>query len=302
MTTALLLLGTGCAPTYTDQYTAMEAVCHWDDYTAEIDAEAPWAVWYPTMDYAAFPSEECVDHLLADLGTDVDAFIAADGVDVYQGVNETGRSYQYTRLGGMLAGLRALLTREYGDVQDHAGGLLVSGQYTDAMLEVVRDTDLSQARAAHYNYLTSWIQYTRPVPLEEDADLQADYNRDLMRLTLWAPNQGQGLNAALLMHEARHSEPTASHTACGHESAYTSDHPLGCDETYEGGSIGFSISAMAVTLSAACQPEVWREAGWSNLRQVNEANGPETMLPEWEADLDAVFLEGVPSCQPTHPT
>ena len=292
MTTILLLLGTGCAPTYTDQYTAMEAVCQWDDYTAEIDAEAPWAVWYPTMDYAAFPSEECVDHLLADLGTDVDAFIAADGVDVYQGVNETGRSYQYTRLGGLLAGLRVMLIRDYGDVEDHSDGVFVSTPYIEVLQEVSRDTDLQAVRAAHYNFVTSLVLETTPPTEAGEVSFNARYERATGTMRWGSVPEDPAGALSTLLHEPIHRDETKAHIACSHSSGYNPDleGTRKCDQT-RAGAYGFALAGLEVVRSGACQPGEFRAAAWKDLRMVNSLNTTDGLSADWKEAWDQTFPE-----------
>ncbi|MED5372774.1 MAG: hypothetical protein VX899_17280 [Myxococcota bacterium] len=296
MTTILLLLGTGCAPTYTDQYTAMEAVCHWDDYTAEVDAEAPWAVWYPTMDYAAFPSEECVDHLLADLGTDVDAFIAADGVDVYQGVNETGGTYRYTRLGGLLSGVRALVLADYGEVDEHTEGQFLSETYLATMREVSRDTDQPEARAAHYNYLTSMVWETIPPRVDGDVPFEAKYERGTQTLVWATASERPARAAGILLHEPIHSAEEANHVPCTHPTAYTPD-PAGnyCDEDLEG-AFGFSVAGLEVLVRSSCHSNEFRYAAWLALRMVNNHSAKDGLTPQALEGLDIVFPDEFIDC------
>ncbi|MED5372772.1 MAG: hypothetical protein VX899_17270 [Myxococcota bacterium] len=287
MTTILLLLGTGCAPTYTDQYTAMEAVCHWDDYTAAIDAETPGAIWYPTGDRPAFPSEDCLDHISVDLGIDMDAFVAMDELDPYESVNSAGRGYTSQRLGMLLAGLRLLLLYDLGRVDALEPSPLIADAYLEVVEQAAFETDLQSLRATNYNYLTSLVNHVEPVVLTENTSAYARFERatGTLYLGLRSPTPTEALS--VLLHEPAHVETFRDHVDCTHHSELVPESG-GCDERFDG-AYAFSVSGLLTVSGQSCRPDRFRSAAWSALRRVNEANDLEEMNPAWRQDWDQAF-------------
>lgn len=201
----VLLLGVAaCRPDldYAPRAAPTREVCGWAASTPGVETLDP------TLPLT-YPSEACVDAVLADFSVDTDAFLAADGLDDPYGYVRGDGSMAASRLSFVLGTARALLQLDYGPVADVDADDLTTHAYARTVAEVARETGDDDLGAALYDFAATVIEGV--VPLDEDggrASFEGETRTVVVRDGLdggWAPG-------VVIVHEARHW--WGGHRAC----------------------------------------------------------------------------------------
>lgn len=192
----LLLIALACRSDldYLPHAEDTRAVCGWEggsDETAFLDPDVP----------LTYPSEDCVDQVLADFSVDVDAFLEADGLDDPYGYVRGDGSMDHTRLSFVLGSARGLLQLDYGPMDELEINDLTTRAYVRTLGEVADETGDTDLGAALYDFATTVIQGVDPLDAEGGrASFQGRSRRVVVRDGLsdgWAPG-------VVVVHEARH--------------------------------------------------------------------------------------------------
>jgi hypothetical protein len=301
-----LFLG-ACGPqryeiVYTDQYTAMQAVCRWDEYRALYADRG--ALMEDTgrggdpsiLDY---PSIECVDHVLADLKIDLPAFLQADGLDnPYAAATDEAGLNADGYLSMVLLGIRGLVLLELDRPEAYRGQPLVQPEFIDLLNEVAADSGVERADAAHYNFITSVIQglyvgdppWIEPNPELEDAG--ARYWRPRSVVSLYDVFCcGMAPAHSILLHEASHFDRFNNHVPCEEDSIHYEDGAGRCDSD-ETSIRGIVVSSLAIYQTAFTNQSVRAQistAAYDNLTRINPINSDGELNSEHQKLLDEVF-------------
>ncbi|MBK9644199.1 MAG: hypothetical protein IPO67_03430 [Deltaproteobacteria bacterium] len=301
-----LFLG-ACGPqryeiVYTDQYTAMQAVCRWDEYRALYDDRGALMEDTgrdeegPILDY---PSTACIDHMLGDLKIDLPAFLEADGLeDPYAAATDEAGLNADGYLSTVLLGLRGLVLFELQRPESYRGQPLVQPEFIDLLNEVAEKSGVERAEAPHYNFITSVIQglyvgdppWVEPNPDRFDAGARYWRTHSVMSLyDVFCCGMAPG--HAVLLHEASHFDPDNHHVPCEEDSIYFEVGTGLCDAD-ETGIRGFVVSSMAIYQTAFANQRVRSDlahVAYDNLTRINTINSDGELNGEHQKLHDDVF-------------
>jgi hypothetical protein len=287
---------------FTDQYTAMQAVCRWDEYRSRYAdrgslMEDTGRGGDPTiLDY---PSTECVDHVLADLKIDLPGFLEADGLDdPYAGATGEAGLNADGYLSMVLLGARELVLFELDRPEAYRASPLVQPEFIDLLNEVAEASGVERADAAHYNLVTSVIQglYVGDPPwIEPDAELAAAgarYWRPRSVVSLYAvPCCGMAPAHAVLLHEVSHLDSHKHHVPCDQDSIHYEEGAGRCDSD-ETGVHSFVVSSQAIYQSVFTNESVRAQistVAYDNLTRINTINGSGELNDESQRLHEEVF-------------
>lgn len=192
----LLLLALACRPDLDYQPRAEETreVCGWA-------ADADNTAWLDPYTPLTYPSEDCVDQVLADFSVDADAFLEADGLEDPYGYVRGDGSMDRARLSFVLGSARGLLRLDYGPVDGLEPDELTTRAYVRAVREVADETGDVDLGAALYDFAATVIEGMEPLSEEGGrASFQRGSRTVVVRAGLsdgWAPG-------VVIVHEARH--------------------------------------------------------------------------------------------------
>lgn len=216
---------------YTDQWTPTGEVCDWDTVD---DPRGDMDLWTEPAGEPVYPSEACVDAVLADFHLDTEAFLDIWGIeDLYAGVY--GRSaFDSIALDKVLWSTRLLFAVDLGPVDELHSSSLVHEDYVALVREAAEESGVDTVSAALYNFVTSVV--LRTVTGAELDGLCASFTVETRTLILSGMNCGGGFDwVSMLIHEARHAW-NYEHVEC--------INPYGhawCDEELDGG-YGFALA------------------------------------------------------------
>lgn len=183
-----------CAPG--SRWTQTQAIC--DFQAAPLDVAS-------LASPPGYPSRDCVDAVLDDFGLERDVLLAADGLEHPYALVE-GRTDGQGRIDGLLWAAHALIASDLGHLDD-ARGVWATDAFRTTLGDIRRDTGHGALGPLLYDYATSRIRRTTVEPLDAAAGMRG---RTLLLVDLPVGIAG----AAVLVHEARHSEGL-EHVACG---------------------------------------------------------------------------------------
>lgn len=190
----LFLMSCGRHLDYEPHAAATRAVCGWAASTPgmeRLDADLP----------GTYPSEACVDAVLADFGVATSEFIAEDGLaDPYGYVRGDG-AMSGARISFVLGSARALLNLDYGPVAEVEVGDLVTAEYRDTLAEVADESGAVDLGGALYDFAATVIEET--VPLDE-AGGRASFAADSRTVVVRDGLAGGWCPGVVIVHEARH--------------------------------------------------------------------------------------------------
>ena len=267
----MLLFLIACRPDldYASHAEQARQTCGWE-------AAMPDTAWLDPNAPLTYPSEVCVDRVLADFSVETADFLAADGLDDPYGYVRGDGSLDGARLSFVLGAARGLLTLDFGAVADLEASPQVSADYVRTLGEVSEQTGASDLGAALYDFASTVITSSRP--LDEDGgrgSFQADTRTLVVRDGLregWAPG-------VVLVHEARHYWG-------GHGECSTGEGSCDEDATL---AHGFGLSSMVALYDALPEDAdpAWRayliERIHTQMRHIEtflDEDG--ALLPEWE--------------------
>ncbi|MFM2247266.1 MAG: hypothetical protein RL071_3340 [Pseudomonadota bacterium] len=234
---------------------------------------------------ATLPSRECADAIFDDYNVDVDAFLAADGLDdPYFLVGVTAdtlpRAQRRSRLALVLLNARGLLMTDYGRLGAVEPGALLAPGLADELHAVAEVTGEDEVGLLLYDLTAGVIERVAPGHRE---GARAAFGSE--RRTLWV-TLGTGdpwVIGSLFVHEARHLWD--SHGPCPW------DDQKSCDTDIDG-AYGWGLSAKHLAWRHAEDPELRRMLE-GDVRMLlhhiithNDAEG--ALLPRYQQlDLDA---------------
>lgn len=192
----MLLLLLACRPDldYQARAATTREICGWE-------ASMPGMERLDSRVALTYPSEDCVDAVLDDFSVDTDEFLTLDGLDDPYGYVRGDGGLDGARLSLVLGSARALLTLDYGPVDEVEVGDLVTRDYVSTVREVAAETGDEDLGAALYDFATTVITRVRPVDSEGGrASFQGERRTVVVRQGLgdgWCPG-------VVIVHEARH--------------------------------------------------------------------------------------------------
>lgn len=275
---------------FTDQWSATYERCDWAAHRAELEAlglDANAALdWHVGDQVPLYPSEDCVDAVLADLKIDLESMLAADELDDPYGLTR-GLTHHWTTLGSVLRAARDLFLMDYGPIEELEPTLLVSETYVDTMRSVAANTDSDLHAAALYNFVTSTT--LRMVSGHDRDDCDQPFARfdPRERLLIVCHPAGGGywgstFMTSILVHEARHFE-VRHHVPC----VWDPDLRV-CDDDLDGAH-GFGLAALLERLRRAPdEMEEHRIDGWyfveGRVTHINSMWDEDGKPPPWLYD------------------
>lgn len=192
----MLLLLLACRPDldYVSKAAATREGCGWAPATAGVE-------WLDAASPGTYPSEDCVDRVLADFSVDTEAFLETDGLaDPYGYVRGDGTMADAT-LSLVLATAQALLQLDFGPVDTLEPSTLHTPAYVRTMEEVARETGDTDLGAALYDFAATVIQSVEPV---DDAGGRASFQGDTRTVVVRDGLAGGWCPGVVIVHEARH--------------------------------------------------------------------------------------------------
>lgn len=269
----LALLLPACAPrvAWEDRFTPTAAAC---DFGVTGDA-AGWL----DLDAAFYPSEACVDAVLADFDVDTDSFLVADGLTTPYGAAR-GEGLDGARLSLVLGSARALLALDFGDVSEVEAGPLISAEYVEILDQVSTRTGASAVNAALYNFAASAITRTTALTESGGRASMGEGGHVVVRAGL----SGGYTPGVVLVHEARHR--WGGHGSC----PWNRDAHCDPDPSL---AHGFGLSSMALLLRQTEDPDFREYLGdrlRTQLRHIESTTDDEGALTE---EAEAALAEAL---------
>ncbi len=230
-----------------------------------------------------YPSEACIDQVLADFKVDVAAFEERDGDILPEGAYSVLRGMpRPTHEAGLvllLSGVRAFFVYDFDDTDRLEVNELTSADFVDDMQDMARRTDNTDLRAAAYNFITDTVHETVPLSSEESEKRAASFNPRTNTLSLGDDFTGILSMAKRLLHEVRHDKGKG-HVECVHPNVHGS-----CDLTIDE-SYGYeaSLAVRFVNGADGGRPEY-------GYQDVDEVRGPLSVIRHPFQDAEGNLLE-----------
>ncbi len=216
---------------FTDQWSATNDLCEWDSWGQE-----PLTLYTLGVDGPLYPSEDCIDAVLADFSVDTDDLQWADGDDLYYFIEFYTVSIP-DPAGTVLTAAWPTFAHDLGSVSDLQANEMISEEWIDLMDSVVDDTGLPGLGPAVYNFVTTIIERTTGPGTNPNPDVGAYFNTDQRRVVInERPVFGGIASLALFLHEVRHGY-TDGHIEC------INPNTSSCDADIHG-PIGFGMALL----------------------------------------------------------
>ena len=218
-----------CQPTvaYQDNWSHTVSICNFTPTSGATEV--------PVIGARVYPSEACVDAVIADFNIDVEGFQEQERFSsiyghVYGDNDVRGSKYEL-----LLLNARALLQSDIGLMDDVEANEILTEQFLHQMRTVQRHTGVSENAGIFYNFAASIIEETIPA---NKPSARASFSAQDKKLRISKGIRDQYVLGTVLVHESRHL--WKSHQTCQWDEAKSCDP----DAT---GAYGYGMAAKLLT-------------------------------------------------------